>query len=120
MSIFTVTLDAKSEVARGFSINTKLDVLSKLSESEIIAEAHKSKVIKLQIPLRKCNDALEMQDYLRKNGYPDAEVKDGIVKEVSVKTKISKEFNALASVVGEDEAMKIVEKAIADAQVAAQ
>lgn len=107
---FTVRQYKGQDAKEGFTINTGVDVLEGYTEAQVLDLARQSKVIKLQIPLRKKDTASEMETYLRGNGYPDAVVTQGIKelpkKEDPEKVKM---YNALVKVVGKEEADKLIE-----------
>ncbi len=82
MTEFTVTINAKTDKAKAFTINLGQDILKDVHEDTILTLASQSRVITVQGELRKKDTAEDMIKHLVKK-YPNADVTEGVVKATS-------------------------------------
>ena len=100
---FTLTHGKGTTSEKGFTINLGCDLVSTMTEDEIVKAAEDAKVISIQGPLRKLDSADAIQDQLRKK-YPDATVTEGIERTQSVNS----ELKALEKILGKDKVAELL------------
>lgn len=114
-TIFTVTAGKGTPEEKSFTVDIGTDLVSTMTEDEIVKAAEDAKIISIQGKLRngKHKDAPAMQEYLRKT-YPNATVELGVVKTQSVNAKLK----ALEAILGKDEVARLLEQELAKRETA--
>ena len=92
-TIFTVTVGAKTDNEKAYTVNIGQNILEGISDIDIRAKASQSLVIDVQGKMRKVKTGeVDMEIALQKV-FPNATVEEGVVKTVSTNTQLK---NAVA------------------------
>ena len=87
-TIFTVTVGAKTDDEKAYTINLGQDILQGISDTDIRAKASQSLVIDVQGIMRKIKTGeVDMEIALQKK-FPKASIEEGVVKTTSTNTQL--------------------------------
>lgn len=108
MTTFTVTCKKGTADEKGYTIELNTDLVSTMTEDEIVKAAEDAKIVSIQGPLRKLTSADAIQAHLRKT-YPEAVVIEGIERTQSVNA----ELKALEKMLGKDKVAELLREELA-------